>query len=878
MKKFTLTLRKSGFSSISFPISSLQLELGQKIVFHKIITQLFIELIKEYGKNEKVFVLCRFQYEDESFRTLHKGRIITLNNKNQISYLRFILETLDLKSNNYNLVNSEVPIKNIHFDFFKIPKGSEGKYVKWEELDTKKEVRMQKFSVNEGDYLLPLNRNYRSWGKAIFESENVLIIQVEIEDMLGTVSVTKEDSSSRVKFYKGKQTIEFVDSPYKDKIFVRKFMSGEQFYIKNSKGELVLKSKPIKTEFLKKLATSNTINSKIGTLDIETIVKDGVHKPYLFAFYDGNRNKVSTWFTDKSNDFFDLILTRKFTGYTIYAHNLSRFDVVFLFKNIAELSSKGFKVDIVKKEDKIISIKISNRSKNISVTLKDSYLLLPMSLAKLSKQFNLKNGKSIEPVYIGNDPDYVDYKSSDLSHYSKDVEQFNSFIVWKERVEAYCINDCVVLYQVIQKFQELIFNKFAIDIVKYPTTPSLAYAIYRTHYLEEGIIPITEGDIFNYIKGSYTGGSTEMYKPYALNKNIYCYDVNSLYPAVMANNLYPTGSIFQFEGDPTILDNYWIGDATVESKTDLYQPYLQIHHKTSAGYRTIAPNGKFNMVIHSTEYENALKDYNISISKGYLFEKQSNIFCNYVQDMYKLRQEYSKDQPMNLIAKLLLNSLYGRFGMQPQLHSHIFANFSEVQELCTKFEIIDYIEIDKDLYFVTYESEDSNELDSSFSKNSGVSVSIASAVTAYARVYMSQFKNNQDYNLFYTDTDSIFVDKELNSSLVNSGLGNMKLEYKLTDSIFLAPKVYAGITDQGKKICKVKGFTNSSQISLNELENLLDKGSVKSLTHTKWFRNLFDSKITMRNTPYNLVQTDNKRELIYDSSGRAIDTKAFKLD
>ena len=31
--------------------------------------------------------------------------------------------------------------------------------------------------------------------------------------------------------------------------------------------------------------------------------------------------------------------------------------------------------------------------------------------------------------------------------------------------------------------------------------------------------------------------------------------------------------------------------------------------------------------------------------------------------MYKLRLEYSKSDPMNLIAKLLMNSLYGRFGM-----------------------------------------------------------------------------------------------------------------------------------------------------------------------------------------------------------------------
>ena len=50
------------------------------------------------------------------------------------------------------------------------------------------------------------------------------------------------------------------------------------------------------------------------------------------------------------------------------------------------------------------------------------------------------------------------------------------------------------------------------------------------------------------------------------------------------------GQINQFDGDITILNNiYWIADVDVETKTDLYQPILQIHHKTASGIRTVAP-------------------------------------------------------------------------------------------------------------------------------------------------------------------------------------------------------------------------------------------------------------------------------------------------
>ena len=368
-----------------------------------------------------------------------------------------------------------------------------------------------------------------------------------------------------------------------------------------------------------------------------------------------------------------------------------------------------------------------------------------MSLAKLATQFNLNVGKGIEPVYTGNDPDYANFKMSDLSHYSKEVERIDVFIIWKERVEDYCIQDCIVLYNILVKFQDLINDKFNLDITKYLTTPSLAFAIYRMHYMPAETIPVTKGKVFNFIKQSFTGGSTEMYNPNAIGKNIFCYDVNSLYPAVIAQSLYPTGQIFYFEGDPSFLTDstYWIGESIVETRKDLYQPYLQIHHKTDAGWRTVAPNGRFEMVIHSPEYENALKDYKISVNKGYMFESKTDLFSKYVNDMYTLRQEYSKGDPMNLIAKLLLNFFYGRFGMEPQFHSHIFANFEEIQKLAAKYEILDYLEIDKEIiFFVTYQSIDNKDLDKSLPrrKSSGVSVSIASAVTSYARVYMSQFK------------------------------------------------------------------------------------------------------------------------------------------
>ena len=50
--------------------------------------------------------------------------------------------------------------------------------------------------------------------------------------------------------------------------------------------------------------------------------------------------------------------------------------------------------------------------------------------------------------------------------------------------------------------------------------------------------------------------------------------------------------------------------------------------------------------------------YQFEIIKGYEFEK-GYIFKEYIEKMFTLRMEYLKGHPMNYIAKLLMNSLYG---------------------------------------------------------------------------------------------------------------------------------------------------------------------------------------------------------------------------
>lgn len=54
--------------------------------------------------------------------------------------------------------------------------------------------------------------------------------------------------------------------------------------------------------------------------------------------------------------------------------------------------------------------------------------------------------------------------------------------------------------------------------------------------------------------------------------------------------------------------------------------------------------------------------------RGYLFDKKPSPFASFVSNLYESRQEakIKGDDAMSFIYQILMNSLYGRFGMNPE--------------------------------------------------------------------------------------------------------------------------------------------------------------------------------------------------------------------
>jgi hypothetical protein len=130
--------------------------------------------------------------------------------------------------------------------------------------------------------------------------------------------------------------------------------------------------------------------------------------------------------------------------------------------------------------------------------------------------------------------------------------------------------------------------------------------------------------------------------------------------------------------------------------------------------------------------------------------------------------------------------------------------------------------------------KDVNTLLDGFKETHNVSIAIASAITAYSRIHMSQFKNNPNFNLFYSDTDSIYIDKPIPKDLVSENvLGKMKLENILQKAIFISPKVYILLNEDGKLIYKVKGLSHQVELTMKDFENLLTKDTFIKKIQTK---------------------------------------------
>jgi DNA polymerase type B, organellar and viral len=815
-----------------------------------------------------MFILFKIKYV--TGQTLSIGKLQRLNSNDKKWYSEFVINFIELKASFYK----ETQIESLIFSYgFK-----DGK------VKNKQEITYNGLYQNYHNYQIPISANPMDYG--------ILINKIDMKDSVVyflhnekglTIVIRAYNDQNLIEFFKsGTTLLKFTDKLINKNKFIR-IINNKKYYFEN--GEQFLFTNEIKTKFISKSSNSKNLINNFITLDIETSIVDGLLTPYLICFYDGK--KFFSFYLSDYNSVEEMmlnclksILIRKYKGYSVYAHNLAKFDIIFLLKYLVKLG----KIKPIIHNGKIISLTVNYGEKGqYKIEFKDSLLLLLASLKSLCESFKIEDSKSIFPHLFVNDNN-LNYKGDvpKIDYFinidKKEYQDYKlKYSVWTLKSEAikYCKLDCVSLYQILLKFNKMIFNLFSKNIHHYPTLSSLAFSIFRSNFMKESTIPQIMGQVSKNIRSGYTGGSVDMYIPNGIK--IRAYDVNSLYPSQMQSQLMPVGMPTYFNGNILNFNENAFGFfyCKIIAPDDIKHPILQTRVKINGVTKTIAPIGSWEDMLFSEEMKNAINyGYKIKVLWGYTF-KSENIFKEYVEFLYNLRSQYDKSDPMNFIAKILLNSLYGRFGMDDNfenidiIHRDFYSDFENkfIDQITDKIELNDYVIV----FYKASEGiiEDQGE--------HNVSVGIAAAITAYARIHMSQFKNNPDINLYYTDTDSIYTDSNIEKSFLSETvLGKLKLENTCSKAIFLAPKVYCLETDNGKIIYKVKGLKHEIELSMRDFEQLLRKQSILRKTQVKFMINLKLGNIKLLEQIYTLQVTENKRKLIYENN-KWVSTEAYKI-
>jgi hypothetical protein len=786
---------------------------------------------------------------------------------------------------------------------------------------TEKSIIDQLNKINEYLKLIPLNFNiYKDGSKFLVSNKHRLSdgrigllykYNESINIFLYGFNSNKTQYSGML-FKNNKEYLIFTDLVYynkEDYELIRKF-DNNILYIKNSNIQFI--ENELTSKLIQKKKRSFSYDDKYITFDIECYLEsknENVSQfiPYSCKWYTQNDSKF--YYTEEFTSWEEMVIKSfkdiksKYNNYTIYVHNLSNFDSIFILKVL----SKIYKINSINKEGKFISINIHSKdNKNkFNIKIKDSYLLLPLSLEKLIDGFSIDTKKLIFPYkfvnknnlnYIGEFPEYnYFYDNFNQESYEKYLESSNKYIKnkWNLRKETakYINNDVQSLYEITQNFGKKIYELEKINITDVVSISSLALNIFLTNYYDPIKTPIyiPRKKQYDEIKESYFGGRVEIFKTYG--ENLYIYDVNSLYPYVMLQDM-PVGKIIK--SSDTILENYFgFCYATVTVPYNTYNPILSYRDEFGNVFN---PVGTWTSMFTSEILKKAIKVNNVKVKihYGYKFDRGKDLFKDYINRYFSLKQESAKtkNDTMRFISKLMLNSLYGRWGLKYQEYKTKFVSSKEYKEYSLKYNILENILIDEanDLEFIKYTLEPSSilkdidmesylNLISKENYNEDFidrSLPIAAMITSYATCFMYDFLNISNNECYMTDTDSLFLKYPLESKNVGEALGQFRFLGKAKKGYFISPKLYCLVMDNGEIIKKSKGIENTYLTENDYIEMLYGL----ELTKNNIFRfnkNMTNLEINYNKTNFSISSNLLKREPIYSLNNLVINTKPLQV-
>jgi len=356
----------------------------------------------------------------------------------------------------------------------------------------------------------------------------------------------------------------------------------------------------------------------------------------------------------------------------------------------------------------------------------------------------------------------------------------------------YCFLDCEILLAFLQRFRSTLWEHR--QIAPGLTVAQTAMRDYATNCLSEPIFIREPED--DWCAPAYFGGRGETYFRKTVQA-LWKYDVNSMYPYVMASGAYPDPSALTFVGPQTpdtAIDLLERCEGVLDVAIDvppIERPPLPavVDDVLRFGWGSLRGRWTFPEIRHALSVGATIE----RCYGGVVAPAVPSPFLSYVGFWYALRQTAKADGDIATAttAKYLLNSLYGKFGQRPRGVS-VPGSFSDDPPFAgAEFTFAD-AETERGYW--------SNDADAT--RPSHRIVSWAAYTTAMARVHLARLMDRCE-RVVYCDTDSLVTDTLLPTDPTT--LGALKLEAKVVEGVFLAPKRYWFIDGDGQEHMVFKG-------------------------------------------------------------------------
>lgn len=365
------------------------------------------------------------------------------------------------------------------------------------------------------------------------------------------------------------------------------------------------------------------------------------------------------------DSFFDFM--KHSNNSTFYFHNLKfdgEFLLVWLFENgfkwVADRKSEATKTftTLISDTGQFYSMKIifeKDGKKSSYVTIYDSLKILPFSVSQIAKGFNLPISK-LE----------IDYKAT----------REKGHILTQQEVD-YLRNDVDIVARALHVLFEQGLDKM--------TQGSNALHDYKRMTGAKNFerwFPVPDYDAD--VRQSYKGGFTYL-NPLYKNKDIgdtLILDVNSLYPWVMHDCPLPYGEGVYFKGEYVKDDLYNLYVQMLSCQFELKEdhiPTIQLKNNLSfipTQYLESSNGEEVTLCLTSVDLELFFEHYNVynvEFYSGWKFKSTVGLFTDYIDKWTAVKIESGKNgnKAMRTLAKLMLNALYGKFALNPNVQSKI---------------------------------------------------------------------------------------------------------------------------------------------------------------------------------------------------------------